>query len=85
MKNIVCCNENCRGVFIRPQKNIRKGDLENGKQKNNGKNIKKQQRYYPNCTRSNYSTKLLVPRNGTNVEETANIENNLNLVYNIFM
>ena len=30
-----------------------------------------------------YSTKLLVPRNGTNVEERINIENNLNLVYNI--
>lgn len=30
-------------------------------------------------------TKLLVPRNGTNVEETVNIENKLNLVYNIFM
>ena len=29
------------------------------------------------------STKLLVPRNGTNVEERINIENNLNLVYNI--
>ena len=31
----------------------------------------------------NYCTKLLVPRNGTNVEERINIENNLNLVYNI--
>ena len=31
------------------------------------------------------STKLLLRRNGTNVEETTNIENNLNLVYNIFM
>ena len=33
----------------------------------------------------NCCTKLLVPRNGTNVAETVNIENNLNLVYNIFM
>ena len=29
------------------------------------------------------STKLLLRRNGTNVEERVNIENNLNLVYNI--
>ena len=28
-------------------------------------------------------TKLLLGCNGTNVEETANIENNLNLMYNI--
>jgi len=35
--------------------------------------------------KSFFSTKLLVPRNGTNVEETVNIENKLNLVYNIFM
>ena len=33
----------------------------------------------------NYSTKLLVPRNGTNVEESKNIEKRANLLYNIIM
>ena len=54
------------------------------------KNVKKRpgpnltnSRDYAYSTRCNYSTKLLVPRNGTNVEERINIENNLNLVYNI--
>ena len=40
-------------------------------------------RNYFNCISNHSSTKLLVPRNGTNVEERINIENNLNLVYNI--
>ena len=43
----------------------------------------KNSRNYANSTCRNHSTKLLVPRNGTNVEERINIENNLNLVYNI--
>ena len=42
-------------------------------------------RNYAYSTCCNHSTKLLLRRNGTNVKETANIENNLNLVYNIFM
>jgi len=47
--------------------------------------FKIKQSYYIDFTSNNDSTKLLVPRNGTNVEETVNIENKLNLVYNIFM
>ena len=40
------------------------------KQKNNLKNG----RYNSNCSCSNNSTKLLVPRNGTNVKRSKNIE-----------
>ena len=44
---------------------------------------KRSKRNYFNRVSNYNSTKLLVPRNGTNVEERINIENNLNLVYNI--
>ena len=50
------------------------------KQKNKSKRNSWNYSYSPSY---HNSTKLLVPRNGTNVEERINIENNLNLVYNI--
>ena len=43
----------------------------------------KNSRNYAYSTCCDYCTKLLLRRNGTNVEERVNIENNLNLVYNI--
>ena len=45
--------------------------------------IKRNKRNYTYSFSYNNSTKLLLRRNGTNVEERVNIENNLNLVYNI--
>ncbi len=41
--------------------------------------------YHSNCISNNYSTKLLVPRNGTNVENRRNIEKRANLLYNMIM
>ena len=38
-----------------------------------------------NCSCSNNSTKLLVPRNGTNVKESKKVEKRGNLLYNIIM
>ena len=45
--------------------------------------IYKQKGYNPNRINNYHSTKLLVPRNGTNKEERRNIENRRNLLYNI--
>ena len=47
--------------------------------KNEKENFRKKQRNYFNSIGYNYSTKLLVPRNGTNVEECKCIENIENL------
>ena len=38
-----------------------------------------------NCVSCNNSTKLLVPRNGTNVKESKKVEKRGNLLYNIIM
>ena len=53
--------------------------------KNVKKHIKKKQRNNANCTCCNNSTKLLVPRNGTNVKESKKVEKRGNLLYNIIM
>ena len=42
-------------------------------------------RYNSNCSRCNHRTKLLVPRNGTNVKESKKVEKRGNLLYNIIM
>ena len=48
--------ETLQGRIYTPwPKNTQERKIKNEKQKNNGKNTKKQQRYYPNCTRSNYN------------------------------
>ena len=53
--------------------------------KNENKRFQKNKRNYTNIACSFNSTKLLVPRNGPNVEEGNNIEKKLNLYYNIIM
>ena len=45
--------------------------------------VTREERYNINSAHHNNSTKLLVPRNGTNEEESKNIENRRNLLYNI--
>ena len=62
-----------------------KQKIKSRRKKNVKRNIKKKQRYNPNCARCNYSTKLLVPRNGTNVKESKKVEKRGNLLYNIIM
>ena len=47
--------------------------------------MKKTKRNNSNCARCNNRTKLLVPRNGTNVKKSKNIEKRENLLYNIIM
>ena len=50
-----------------------------------GKRDGKKSRHYISSTCNNNSTKLLVPRNGTNVKESKKVEKRGNLLYNIIM
>ena len=54
-------------------------------QKLKQKNNLKDGRNNSNCSRGHNRTKLLVPRNGTNVKESKKVEKRGNLLYNIIM